>query len=72
MLRTYEIGQRVGKADAALLAELLKRHPDAALKIGAGIDHFEVLGADFDSQCFHVFRTDDTYEDFSLHSCVDQ
>ena len=72
MLRRYRVGDRVNTTDQVLLSELLKRHPEAAQKIGAGIDHFEVLGADFDTQCFHVFRTDGTYEDFSLHACVDE
>jgi Protein of unknown function (DUF3223) len=28
--------------DDAFLRELIKRHPDAATKIGAGIDRFEI------------------------------
>lgn len=72
MLHRYAVGDRVSSEDQTLLSELLKRHPDSLQKIGVGIDHFEVLGADFDTQCFHIFRTDGTFEDFSLHTCVDQ
>ena len=71
MLASYQPGQKVKKSDCVILKELIKRHPESALKIGAGVDHFEVHGADFDSQCFHVYRTDGTFEDFSLHACVD-
>lgn len=71
MLHSYSNGERVRKADAALLTELLRLHPDAAVKIGSGIDHFEVNEADFASQCFYVYRTDGTHEDFSLHACID-
>jgi len=72
MLHRYQIGDRVTPEDQILLGELLRRHPEAPQKIGVGVDHFEVLGADFDTQCFHVFRTDGTFEDFSLHTCVDE
>ena len=72
MLHRYAVGDRVSSEDQTPLSELLKRHPDAPQKIGVGIDHFEVLSADFATQCFHVFRTDGTFEDFSFHTCVDQ
>jgi hypothetical protein len=72
MLKRYNPGDRVKKSDAVLLDELIKRHPDAKTKIGPGVHHFEVGGADFGSQCFYIYRIDGTYEDFSLHSCVDQ
>jgi hypothetical protein len=70
MLHRYEPGDRVSDADAKLLAELLQRHPSAASKIGAGIDHFEVQEADYESQCFRVVRTDGTWERFSYQPCV--
>lgn len=70
MLHRYAPGERVCEDDAAELAELLKRHPSAASKIGVGIDHFEVQEADYESQCFRAVRTDGTWEKFSYHPCV--
>jgi len=70
MLHGYPPGERVSDSDAADLAELLKRHPNYASKVGVGIDHFEVQEADYESQCFRVVRTDGTWEKFSFHPCV--
>ncbi len=70
MLKRYTPGAKVLPADQADLAELLKRHPEAASKIGVGISHFEVQEADYDTQCFRIVRTDGTWEKFSYHVCV--
>lgn len=70
MLKRYKPGDRVSDEDAKDLASLLKRHPRAAEKIGPGIDHFEVMSADYNSQCFWVMRTDETLERFSYPSCI--
>ncbi len=72
MLNSYEIGQHVSKEHTSFLKELLKRHPESAQKIGPGVDHFEVLSADFSTQCFYVFRVDGSFDNFSLHACIDQ
>ena len=68
MLKRYSPGDRVSLRDQADLSELLKRHPDAATKIGVGIDHFEVQEADYDTQCFRAVRVDGTWERFSYHT----
>jgi hypothetical protein len=70
MLRGYSPGQRVNDGDAKDLASLLQRHPRASEKIGPGIDHFEVMSADFNSKCFWVVRTDETMERFSYPACL--
>jgi hypothetical protein len=72
MLHSYANGDRVSAAHAQLLTELIKRHPEYRIKLGAGISHFQVDGADFASQCFYVHRLDGTHEDFSLHACIDE
>lgn len=71
MLWGYKPGEVVNDNDALQLASLLKRHPDAAKKIGRGIKHFEVMSADFNSQCFWVVRADETIERFSYKACID-
>lgn len=70
MLNTYKPGDRVSDVDAVVLRDALQRHPEAAIKLGPGIDHFMVRSADFSTQCFWVVRTDGTTERFSYKSCV--
>lgn len=70
MLNRYRPKQRVAAEDAADLAALLKRHSDYDEKVGVGIDHFEVMSAEFGTQCFRLVRTDGTGEDFSYPHCI--
>jgi hypothetical protein len=50
MLNRYRPKQRVSDADAADLAALLTRHSEYEEKVGVGIDHFEVMSAEFGTQ----------------------
>ncbi|WAC49804.1 DCL family protein [Asticcacaulis sp. SL142] len=70
MLRKYKPGDRVDDSDAIELAELLKRHPEYSLKLGAGIEHFGVEAAEYNTQCFNLVRTDGSRDRFSFQSCV--
>ena len=70
MLNRYRPKQRVSDEDAADLAALLKRHSEYAEKVGVGIDHFEVMSAEFGTRCFRIVRTDGTGEDFSYPHCI--
>lgn len=70
MLARYRPGDRVNDDDAKDLASLLKRHPEAKEKIGTGIEHFEVMSADYGTQCFWVVRSDKTMERFSYPRCI--
>lgn len=72
VLQSYRPGDTVSAEHGAQLAELLKRHPDHAAKVGVGIAHFEVIDADFGSQCFAVRRTDGSFEDFSYKTCISE
>jgi hypothetical protein len=57
----------------AFLCQLVKRHPEAADKIGSGIKHFKVLtntNYGGKNRCFYLFRTDGTHTDFSYQKCV--
>lgn len=69
MLYKYDLGDRVSAADAGILARLVEMHPDAAEKIGVGIESFSVRTADFNTRCFWVNRTDGTTEKFSFRAC---
>jgi hypothetical protein len=66
----YMPGEEIGGEDGADLASLLQRHPKYTEKVGDGIHHFEVAVADFSSVCFRVIRTDGTWANFSLHTCI--
>lgn len=70
MLNRYKPGDRVNDDDGKDLASLLTRHPRAGEKIGPGIDHFEVMSADYNTQCFWAVRTDETMERFSYQTCI--
>ena len=70
MLNRYRPGDRVSSADAKDLAALLKLHTEHAQKVGAGIDHFEVMAADHGTQCFRILRSDGTSDDFSYIHCI--
>lgn len=70
MLHRYDLGDKVSSCDGSLLASLLDMHPEAAEKIGAGIQSFSVRSADFGTPCFWVNRTDGTTEKFSFRACL--
>lgn len=70
MLYRYKPKERVSTSDSADLTALLKRHSDYTEKVGAGICHFEVMSADYGTQCFRVVRTDGTGADFSFIHCI--
>lgn len=70
MLNRYRPKQRVCDEDAVDLAALLVRHSEYQQKVGIGIDHFEVMRAEFGTQCFRVVRIDGTGEDFSFLHCI--
>lgn len=69
ILKTYDVGDRVGEQDAAVLRIALAMHPDAQERIGAGIKDFSVRSADFGTKCFWVNRADGTTAKFSHRKC---
>ena len=56
--------------DHAFLLELLKKHPRAAEKIGAGVKEFTVEKAKGGTQCFYITRVDGSRSDFSFMNCL--
>jgi hypothetical protein len=62
---------KIAPEDESFLHELIDRHPDAARKIGAGIDHFEIRkNPKFPGKVFWLVRVDGTETDFSYRRCV--
>lgn len=72
MLNRYRPGDYVSGKDSADLASLLMRHNEYEEKLGSGIDHFEVMHADYGTQCFCIVRTDGSRIDFSYQRCIDR
>ena len=70
MLHRYKPGERVDDHDAHHLAALLKHHTEYQEKLGAGIDHFEVMWNKYGTHCFKIIRADETQDDFSYMHCV--
>ena len=56
--------------DHAFLLELLKKHPRATEKAGAGLKHFTVENAKGGTRCFYVTRVDGSRSDFSFMKCL--
>lgn len=72
MLQNYVPGEQVSPEDSIHLSELFKRHPSYPEKVGPGVSFFEVMPADFGSQCFCAVLIDGTKEGFSYKKCVTQ
>jgi Protein of unknown function (DUF3223). len=57
----------------SFLCQLIRRHKEAADKIGTGIKYFKVLtntNYGGKNRCFYLFRKDGTQTDFSYQKCV--
>lgn len=72
MLQKYIPGEQVTPEDTMHLAELFKRHPSYPTKVGPGVNYFEVMPEQFNSQCFCAVLKDGTKEGFSYKKCVTQ
>lgn len=72
MLQSYVPGEQVSSEDTIHLIGLFKRHPSYPEKVGPGVSYFEVMPADFGSQCFCAVLKDGTKEGFSYKKCVTQ
>tara|TARA_R110000787_G_scaffold259292_1_gene364604 strand:+ start:290 stop:997 length:708 start_codon:yes stop_codon:yes gene_type:complete len=70
MLHRYDAGDRINKSDSEHLNALLKRHEEYKQKIGAGVSHFELMSADYGTNCFRIERIDGTGTDFSYLHCI--
>jgi hypothetical protein len=72
MLNRHIPGETVSAEDALHLGNLFMRHPEYPNKVGSGVDHFEVMPADYGTQCFCAVRIDGSKEGFSYIKCVSQ
>lgn len=70
MLHRYDLGDKVSVEDSVILQAAVKNHPNAAAKVGAGIDSFSVRSAKFGTRCFWINRTDGTTDNFSITASI--
>lgn len=70
MLNRYRVGDIVNDEDSVDLAQLLRFHEEYAVKVGGGIDRFEIMRADYNTQCFKIIRKDGSWIDFSYPHCI--
>ena len=70
MLNRYKPRDRISDDDARHLLALLKHHTEYGEKIGAGIDHFEVMFNRYGTHSFKIVRRDESQDDFSYQHCI--
>lgn len=71
VLNRYRPSERVNDEDAAMLQDLLTRHPDREQKLrGLAVSHFEVHPFEGGTLCFFLVRSDGTKEHFSFKKCI--
>jgi hypothetical protein len=70
MLGRYRPGDRVSTEDASHLSGLLAHHQEVEEKVGSGVAHFQVIAAQYGTQCFCLVRTDGSRDDFSYTHCI--
>jgi hypothetical protein len=62
---------KISPEDDAFLREIVKGHPQSDIKIGPGIDHFEIRRTGrFKQNVLWLIRTDGTATDISFRRCI--
>lgn len=73
MLTDLPQGVVIEEPQHSFLCQLVRRHREAADKIGLGIKYFKVLtntNYGGKNRCFYLFRVDGTHTDFSYQKCM--
>lgn len=70
LLRRYRAPYRLEHNEAALMMDLLERHPSAEQKIGCGVRAIWILSNGKFGNGYYVERTDGSWEDFSYKQCL--
>ena len=72
ILNKYPLEATLPGIDFDYVMALLLNHPRANEKIGAGVKEIKIsTGYNSNNRCFHVVRTDNSIEDFSIRKCID-
>lgn len=71
ILNRVALNEALENADFDYVMALLLNHPQSEEKIGVGVKEIKIaVGLHAGNRCFHVVRTDDSVEDFSIGKCV--
>lgn len=71
ILHTYSKGDELSKLHVEFMTEVLERHPQAADKIGVGIETMAIrLNPVYGQKEFYLIRLDGTSTDFSFERCL--
>lgn len=71
ILRRHDPGESLPHEDQRFLTRLVATyHPEADLKIGAGISRVRIDRDGYGYKCFWLDRVDGTTTDFSFNSCI--
>lgn len=70
ILRRYPSPTRLEGEDAAIMGDLLLRHPSADMKIGCGVRAIWIRRNGTFGNGFYVERRDNTWIDFSYRQCL--
>jgi len=70
ILWTYKPETVLSDEHREFIFELLKRHPRAEEKLGAGIQLIRVVKNFYGSQGFEILRVDGSVDDFSYKECI--
>lgn len=74
ILHKYPIGEQLDRNDQEVLLDVLRLHPKAEEKFGAGADHLTVESCTYtevQTRHFVLHRRDGSGEDFSYIKCLD-
>jgi len=70
ILNYYKFSEPLGEADFNDVLNLLKIHPNAQEKIGAGVKEIIIDETRYKTKCFNVIRVDSSSEIFSYIKCI--
>lgn len=70
ILNSYNFKESLNKEDFNDVLNLLKIHPNAKEKIGAGIVEIKVIETRYKTKCFNAIRVDSSCEIFSYIKCI--
>lgn len=70
LLNCQPLKTAIPEPQHSFLCALISRHPNAAEKIGVGIQHFTVEFAMHGTRCFYLTRVDGSRTEFSFYKCV--
>ncbi|MBL4904416.1 MAG: DCL family protein [Desulfocapsa sp.] len=70
ILNSYKFKETLNTEDFVDVLNLLKIHPNAKEKIGAGIEKVIVKETRYKTKCFSVIRVDSSCEIFSYMKCI--